>query len=220
MPLPVLERVGKLSAMGSMRSRRSGAGIPAVAAALLLSGCGSGTPDPPQLAFWNSIRDLCGQAFEGRAAEWTAVDAAAASEPLVLDVWQCYHDEIRLAFHIGDDASRVWLLSRDAEGLHLAHEVHAEDGTTSDVSGYGGVAGEEGTASRQEFRSDYETDARVPAAAGSVWTLEVVPRERLTYAFRSDREDVTFRVDFDLTHHVSGRPAAPWGYTRASRPAS
>jgi hypothetical protein len=203
-----------------MRSRSPRAGIRAVVAALLLAGCGPGTPDPPQLAFWNAVRDLCGQAFEGRAVEWTAVDAEAAAAPLVLDVWQCYHDEIRLAFHIGDDASRVWLLTRDAEGLHLTHEVHGEDGTASDASGYGGVAGEEGTASRQAFRPDSETNARLPVAAGSIWTLEIVPHERLTYAFRSDREAVTFRVDFDLTGHVTDRPPAPWGYTRSSRPAS
>jgi len=206
--------------MQSTRSRSGRAGAGLAVMILLLAGCGPGSPDPPQLAFWNDVRALCGQAFTGRAVEWTAVDSAAASQPLVLDVWQCYRDEIRLAFHIGGDASRVWRLTRDSQGLHLAHEVHAADGEAADVSGYGGAASGEGTATSQEFRPDYETNARLPAAAGSVWTLEVVPHERLTYEFRSEREGVTFRVDFDLAKRITSRPPAPWGYTRQSRPAS
>jgi hypothetical protein len=206
--------------MHATQSRFCRAGGPAAVAILILAGCGPGTPDPPQVAFWNDVRALCGQAFEGRAVEWTAVDSAAASQPLVLDVWQCYRDEIRLAFHIGEDASRVWRLTRDVNGLHLTHEVHTKDGAESDVSGYGGVTSGDGTATRQEFRPDYETNARLPAAAGSIWTLEVVPHERMTYEFRSEREDVTFRVDFDLTSHTARRPPPPWGFTRQSRPAS
>jgi hypothetical protein len=200
--------------------RRAGRWTTIAAAALLPGGCGPGTPEPPQLAFWDSVRALCGQAFEGRAVEWTAVDSAAAGQRLVLDVWQCYHDELRLALHVGDDASRVWRLTRDADGLHLTHEVHAADGAAAAVSGYGGAATDEGTATEQQFRPDFETTSRIPAAAGSVWTLEVVPHERLTYGFHSERESVRFRVDFDLTRPVASRPPAPWGYTRQRRPAS
>ena len=205
-----------------MSPRRTGFRVPALAATLplMLAACTRGVEEPPQVAFWNSIRALRGQAFEGRAVELTAVDSAIAGQRLVLDVWQCYHDELRLVFHVGDDHSRVWRLMRDQDVPRLVHEIHDADGAAAALTGYGGGAAGEGTPTTQTFTPDAETTTRIPSAAGSTWTIEVLPRESFTYAFRSGDGTVRFRVEFDLARHTERRPPPPWGYTRQSRPES
>jgi hypothetical protein len=193
--------------------------VRAAALAPLLAGCAPGEA-PPEIEFWNRVRALCGQAFEGRALELTAVDSAIAGQRLVLDVWQCYHDEMRLAFHVGDDHSRVWKLTREQDVPRLTHEFHADDGAPAAVTGYGGPALGHGTATAQTFAADAATLTRIPSAAGATWTLEIGPRQTLAYAFRSGDGAVTFRVEFDVSRHTQQRPPPPWGYTRQRRPGS
>jgi hypothetical protein len=184
----------------------------------LLAACGR----PPAFAtsvhhrFWNSIRDLCGQSFQGRVVEATRADSALVGRDLVLDVWQCYPRELQLAFHVDDDASRVWLLESTTKGLRLSHELHAQDETELPFSGYGGETRDAGTATAQRFHPDAETLADVPSAAASVWTIEVVPGDHIAYVF--DRAAGRFRLEFDLTSHAAGRPSPPWGFSRRRGP--
>jgi hypothetical protein len=168
--------------------------------------------DDPQTAFWRSMRSLCGQAFEGRLVEGSAADSSALGAPLVLDVWQCYSDELRLAFHAAGDHSRVWLLSPSTDGLVLEHALHGPDGQPQPYSGYGGETGSPGTPTAQTFVPDRETLSNVPTSDGTLWVLEIVPDDRITYRLRSPRT-VDFRVDFDLRRRA-GRQPAPWGFTR------
>jgi hypothetical protein len=168
-----------------------------------------------QREFWSTLRSLCGRSFNGTLVQASGADTVLAGRPLVLDVWQCYHREVRLAFHAGDDHSRMWLLSPTASGLRLQHSVHAADGAPSSFSDYGGETVAEGTNLRQEFVADETTVRRVPSAASMVWILELIPGERLTYGLAGGGES-RFRVDFDLTQ-TARRPPPPWGFTRLSR---
>jgi hypothetical protein len=197
------------------RSLRVGPGFALLVA---LTGClrPPAVTDPVQREFWNSLRVLCGRAFPGTLVRASGADTMLARSPLVLDVWQCYDREVRLAFHVGDDRSRVWLLSPVQSGLRLAHALHRADGSTEEFSEYGGLTRTPGTAGRQEFLADERTVRDVPSAATTVWALELVPRERLTYALR-DAAGERFRVDFDLTR-TAPHPPTPWGYTRTRGP--
>ncbi len=181
----------------------------------VLAGCGRppAVANPVQRAFWNQLRSLCGRAFPGRLVQAAPADSALVGQPLVLEVWQCYPRELRLAFHVGEDRSRVWVVAASGSGLTLKHQLHARDGSPTEYSGYGGETWNEGTKSRQEFRADEHTVHEVPSAASTLWTLELVPHTRLTYAVRSAGAE-QFRVDFDLAR-AALRPAPPWGYTRA-----
>lgn len=179
------------------------------------SGCGRrpAVADATQRQFWSALRLLCGQAFEGRLVEYTPADSALVGQPLVLDIWQCYAGEVRLAFHVGDDHSRVWLIQPTGDGLRLTHAMHEPDGEPLPFSGYGGDTWSPGSPEVQQFRADEGTVARVPSAAGTIWTLELWPDERITYSLRSPGGG-SFRVDFDLDRRVP-RPPAPWGFTRS-----
>ena len=176
--------------------------------AILLGGCTTAAHPPRDL--WQALQPLCGQAFEGRLAEGSEPsDQEIGRQRLVMHVRSCTADEIRIPFHVGDDRSRTWVLTRPAGGLRLKHDHRHEDGTEDRVTQYGGDARPAGGLS-VDFPADAHTAELLPAAATNVWTVAVVPGRTFTYALR--REGRRFRVEFDLTRPVPP-PPAPWGAT-------
>ena len=66
---------------------------------------------------------LCGQTFEGRMVVGTSEsDADFGAQRMLMHVRQCSDDEIRIPFHVGDDHSRTWVLTRSEAGVRLKHE--------------------------------------------------------------------------------------------------
>lgn len=185
-----------------------------------LAGCASAPPTPvssdPQAAFFERVSALCGQAFEGRVAVDTPAPTGPdpfAAGPLVMHVRECNEREIRIPFHVGDDRSRTWVLTRTAGGLRLKHDHRHEDGSEDALTQYGGDTASAGTASRQEFPVDAESRAtftREDRAVSNtnVWALEVEPGRAFVYELA--RPQRLFRVEFDLTRPVAP-PPAPWG---------
>ena len=168
-------------------------------------------PAAEQAAFWSSLQQLCGRAFAGEVQEAPAGDTTFADKTLVMHVRECSDDEIKIPFHVGDDRSRTWVVTRTDAGLRLKHDHRHEDGTEDAVTQYGGDTAGPGTRQRQEFPADAHTAALIPAAATNVWTMEVVPDESFTYALRREGTDRRFRISFDLTRPVAP-PPAPWGH--------
>ena len=170
------------------------------------------TPEPatPAETFFTSLGSLCGQAFEGRVIEDSAADSAFASSTLVMHVRECSDSVIRVPFHVGENRSRTWVVSRTATGLRLKHDHRHEDGSEDDVTQYGGDSPNAGSATVQEFAADAHTASLIPAAATNVWTMELEPGAQFVYALRREGTDRRFRVAFDLTRSVPV-PPAPWG---------
>lgn len=217
---PFARRSRRVRQGGAARGARA-ALVLVLALATLAAGCGRRGPRPQgeQREFWQAIRMLCGQSFTGELVHVNAADTSLVGQQLVLHVWQCYANELRLAFHVGDDHSRVWLLSPVENGLRLSHAIHKADGTPDPYSGYAGETRDRGSSTLQTFLPDANTVARVPASAGTYWTIEIRPRQRLTYAYHGRDGGARFRVDFDFSARAA-RPPAPWGYTRGrGRPA-
>jgi hypothetical protein len=189
----------------------------AAAAVLAVSACAPRMAqlpplEPAQAAYWNALQSLCGQAFEGRLVEGTAPgDTAFAGQRAVMHVRQCGPNEIRIPFHVGEDHSRTWILTRTTTGLRLKHDHRHEDGSEDEVTQYGGDTRGAGTAQRQEFHADAHTAQLIPAASTNVWTMEIHPGHTFTYALRREGTDRRFRVEFDVTRPVAA-PPAPWGY--------
>lgn len=168
-------------------------------------------PAAPQEAFWASLRALCGQAFAGTLVEANPPDTVIARSELRMHVRQCSDSVIRVPFHVGDDRSRTWVVTRlPGGGLRLKHDHRHRDGSEDAITQYGGDTRGEGSATRQEFHADAHTASLIPAASTNVWTIEIAPGERYTYALRREGTDRRFRVDFDLTRAVP-LPPAPWG---------
>lgn len=166
----------------------------------------------PHDEFWRRLQALCGQAFAGRMIEGTAPsDAAFADQRMVMHVRACGTDEIRIPFHVGDDRSRTWVITRTPDGgLRLKHDHRHKDGSEDKVTLYGGDTADAGTAARQDFPADAFTGTLIPAAKTNIWTLIVEPGKTFTYALRREAEGRRFRVEFDLTRPIEP-PPAPWG---------
>jgi hypothetical protein len=169
----------------------------------------------PADAFFAKIGALCGKAFEGRiVSPPVAADASFAGKRLVMHVRDCSADTIRIPFHIGEDRSRTWVLSRTAAGgITLKHDHRHEDGSPDTQTMYGGTTLMRGTATRQEFPADAYSKAlfvrgNIPQSATNVWAMEVSRPSTLAYELR--RPSRFFRVEFDLSRTVPV-PPAPWG---------
>lgn len=182
-------------------------------AALALAACSSAPPPSPQNAFFAQLSELCGQSFEGRVVTTDAADAQFASQRLVMHVRECTSREIRIPFHVGDNRSRTWVLSRTENGLRLKHDHRHENGEADVLTQYGGDTDAEGAAVRQEFPADaYSRDLfvtnNIPQSVANVWAIEVHPGRIFAYELR--RPNRHFRAEFDLTRPVPA-PPPPWG---------
>ena len=173
----------------------------------------------PAAQFMAALAQHCGQAFAGRVV--TNVPASATPDPfdgkaLVMHVRGCQtpERELRVPFHVGEDRSRTWVLTRVGDGLRLKHDHRHADGSPDAVTLYGGDTREAGSAARQAFPVDAESVAMFERTglAGSVrntWAMEVEPGRRVVYEL-SRPDGRLFRVEFDLSQPIA-TPPPPWG---------
>lgn len=179
-------------------------------AAMLSARLGAAEPTP-QDKFWANLQALCGKAFAGKMIEGTAAsDAAFKDQMMIMHVMACGENEIRIPFHVGENRSRTWVITRTASGLRLKHDHRHEDGSEDKVTQYGGDTAAAGTAERQDFLADKFTGKLIPAAANNIWTVLVEPGRVFGYGLRREAEGRRFRVEFDLTKPVA-LPPVPWG---------
>jgi hypothetical protein len=174
----------------------------------------------PADAFLARIARHCGQAFAGRVvADRPAPtgDDPFAGKALVMHVRGCEDParRIEIPFHVGDDRSRTWILTRTTDGLRLKHDHRHADGTDDAVTLYGGETAGPGTAVRQAFPVDADSVAMfrregLSASVANTWAMEVVPGERFVYEL-SRPGGRLFQVEFDLSTPVAP-PPAPWGW--------
>jgi len=175
--------------------------------------------DAGAAAFLAALAQHCGQAFAGRVVANRPISAAPdpfEGKALVMHVRGCEasEQELRVPFHVGEDRSRTWVLTRIGDRLRLKHDHRHADGSPDAVTLYGGDTREAGTALRQEFPVDAESVAMFEHAglAGSVrnvWAMEVEPGRRFLYELaRPDGR--LFQVEFDLARPVDA-PPPPWG---------
>lgn len=178
--------------------------------------CASVAPPVPADRFMASLQALCGQAFEGRVVSTDAADADMRGQRLVMHVRECTPGEVRIPFHVGEDRSRTWIVTRTAAGLRLKHDHRHQDGTPDELTMYGGDTATAGSASRQEFPVDAESIAlftRTNRAVSNtnIWAMEV---GQSLFAYELRRLPIPggrfFRVEFDLAHPVLP-PPPPWG---------
>lgn len=188
--------------------------------AVVLSSCATPSASrtaTAQDAFFERLSALCGKAFAGHVAIDTPAvtgDDPFAGQPLVMHVRECSERELRIPFHVGDDRSRTWVLTRTDSGLRLRHDHRHADGSSDAVTMYGGDTAAAGSASRQAFPVDVESQAMFAregrtVSNRNVWAMEVEPGRAVVYELARPGGRM-FRVEFDLTQAIAV-PPAPWG---------
>ncbi|MCF6263573.1 MAG: hypothetical protein L3J24_08330 [Xanthomonadales bacterium] len=166
-----------------------------------------------QDAFFNSIKMLCGKAFVGKVSIDNVADSSFAGKKLILHVRKCNDKQLQIPFHVGDDHSRTFLITKTGSGLSLKHDHRHADGSSDALTMYGGHTVDAGWAQVQSFPADqYSKELFVkngiPQSNGNTWQLYVYPEQ---FTYRMVREGREFRVDFDLKTPIK-TPDAPWGY--------
>lgn len=164
--------------------------------------------------FFNSIRQHCGKAYEGKVTVDNSDGDSFANKKLVMHVRRCADDQLQVPFHVGDDASRTWLITKTGSGLSLKHDHRHKDGSNDESTMYGGHTVDAGWAEVQSFPADqYSKELFVkqgiPQSNGNTWQMFIYPTK---FTYRLIRQGREFRVDFDLTQPISP-PSAPWGYS-------
>lgn len=158
---------------------------------------------------------LCGQSFEGAiTSPPVELDAAFAGRRLVMHVRECFEDEVRVPFHVGDDHSRTWLITRLEDGrLRLKHDHRHEDGSEDTLTQYGGESVFPPVSARVEFPADqfskdlFEREG-IPVSMDNIWIMELTDT---AFTYTLTRPNRFFEVTFDLTSPVE-TPPTPWGW--------
>jgi hypothetical protein len=171
----------------------------------------------PADAFLARIASHCGEAFAGRivANEPEMPDDPFDGKTLVMHVRECSPGEVKVPFHVGDDHSRTWVLTRTDAGLRLKHDHRHEDGSDDEITMYGGDTATAGTEVRQEFPVDehsiemFEREG-LNVSVTNTWAMEIEPGERFLYELARPGGRL-FQVEFDLSAPVE-TPPTPWGH--------
>jgi hypothetical protein len=166
----------------------------------------------------NNIAQYCGKSYAGRVvANRPPVDNDPfEGQELIMHVRECSDNEIRIPFHVGNDHSRTWILTRTDAGLRLKHDHRHDDGSDDEVTMYGGDTASAGTSMRQEFPVDqFSIDmfnrGGMTASLTNVWAMEIHPGMHFYYELARTESNRLFRVEFDLTREVA-TPPDPWGH--------
>jgi hypothetical protein len=161
-------------------------------------------------SWWQALQRLCHRAYGGQLIDPQARDADLAGKPLVMHVRECRDGEIKIPFHVGEDRSRTWVLTRTAQGIRLKHDHRHADGSEDTLTQYGGDSLDVPDEQQVSFAADEHTARILPAAKTNVWTLALTTMA-FRYSLRRIGTDRRFDVEFDLSKPVA-IPPAPWGH--------
>jgi hypothetical protein len=187
-----------------------------LAPAMLIAACTAVAPKKPETAsdvFFKQLSAYCGKAFAGKLVAFNESDTKSFSGAAVMHVRSCSENEIRVPFHVGEDRSRTWVITKTDTGLRLKHDHRHKDGSEDKLTQYGGDTVDAGTAIRQEFPADvfsktmFERDG-MKVSMENTWAVEV---NESIFAYELRRPNRHFRVEFDLSKPVAV-PPAPWGF--------
>jgi hypothetical protein len=173
----------------------------------LLGGCSTISPADKTAAeqFFDRLSAHCGKSVGGKLVAGDDSDAAFAKSTMTAHFRVCTDSEMQIAFDVGEDRSRTWIVTKVGDGLRLKHRHMLKDGTEDPVSQYGGHTVTPGTAMRQEFPADafsktmFTREGRT-VSISNVWAFDIVPGKSFTYEL--SRPNRLFRVEFDSTKPV------------------
>ncbi|WP_037469597.1 hypothetical protein [Shewanella marina] len=168
---------------------------------------------PEQEVFFDALRQHCGQAYAGTITAGDKDDATFGGKTLVMHVRECSDSVIKIPFHVGEDRSRTWVVTKTETGLRLKHDHRHQDGSEDKVTQYGGDTAVAGIEHKQSFPVDEFSKQmlianNLPQAVTNVWHMYVTDD---IFAYQLTRENRNFKVDFDLTTPITP-PPAPWGH--------
>ena len=164
---------------------------------------------PNSVEFWNTLKNHCGKAYEGKIVEGGKEGDGFTGEKLVMHVSLCEENIIRIPFFVGENKSRTWVFTLSDDNLiTLKHDHRHKDGSEDKITQYGGTNANTGLPNIQIFHADQETAVLIPAASSNVWWVTLMD-SKFTYNLRRIGNNRFFSVEFDLSKEIE-RPGKPW----------
>ncbi len=164
-----------------------------------------------QDSFWNHLQGLCGKSFRFSDIKAPAGDTLFLGKEILIHARICAGNNIIMHLHVGENRSRTWIFSRTEQGIVLKHDHRKADGSVDEITQYGGITNNLGTATTQYFPADEETRQVLPAAAANVWWIEIKDEGTFTYNLHRLGTDRKFSILFD-TKNEQATPPMPWGW--------
>lgn len=166
-----------------------------------------------QVEFFDHIAAHCGKAFEGVVTAGNSADSAFSGKKLVMHVRECSDRKLKVPFHVGDDHSRTWVITKTDSGLRLKHDHRHQDGSEDKVTMYGGDTIDSGSVQLQsfpvdQFSIDNFNQNGLSQSVTNVWHMGI---SDTSFMYRLTRDNRDFKVEFDLTKPVA-LPPVPWGH--------
>ena len=155
--------------------------------------------------FFDNLSQHCGKAYQGKVTVDNSISNKAggsfANKTLIMHVRQCKDSQLQIPFHVGEDSSRTWIITKTGSGLSLKHDHRHKDGSFDESTMYGGHTIDAGWSQMQSFPADqYSKELFVaqgiPQSVGNTWQMYIYPKK---FTYRLIRQGREFRVDFDLT---------------------
>jgi len=180
-----------------------------VAALAVVTAASAGSADDQTI--FGALSSRCGQAFTGKVIHDTEASDVWGKATIVLHIRSCGKSEIKAPLHVGDNRSRVWILTRlYGDNLRLKHDHRHADGAADTVTMYGGKS-DSPDAALVSFPVDQESidmfEANgLAASVSNTWHMSVdgdAFHYRLTRPSGRD-----FIVEFDLSQPVAAPPDA------------
>lgn len=165
----------------------------------------------PSEVFWDNLQQHCGKSYDGKLADHVKNDDFAG-KALKMHVISCQPHEIKIPFHVGEDHSRTWVLTKTNHIIQLKHDHRHADGTPDKITQYGGTNPNPGMEKFQMFPADLETHQLIPYASTNIWWITLDERT-FTYNLQRAGSDKKFTVEFDLTQETN-TPPLPWGWDK------
>lgn len=163
----------------------------------LISCTSSDKEESGQHEYFAMLEEMCGQEFRGETVFPEDPEHEMHGADLYMKIESCSDDEIRMPFHVNDDRSRTWMLSKTDEGLLLKHDHRdPETGIEHDLTQYGGYSNIHGAKNIQYFEADEETAQMLPEAATNVWMMEVNPKEGTFTYYLERNNQPRYRAEF------------------------
>jgi len=159
--------------------------------------------------FWASLDGICGMAYKGKVTDYN--EKKHIGKEVLIDVYYCSDDEIRISVQMGENRSREWNLTSGDECIELRHHHTDDAGAVADTTGYGGYANEHGTPLSQQFPADPNTAKPSSALADHVWTLGFL-EDTLTYTLSNGSTGRLFKIVFDLSSPMETGLPPSWRY--------
>ena len=165
---------------------------------IFLNACTSSDEEQSvQHEYFSMLQEMCGEEYRGETVFPEDPKHEMYGADLYMKIESCSADEIRIPFHVNDDRSRTWVISKTDKGLLLKHD-HRDPGTgiEHDLTQYGGYSSVHGSRNIQHFEADEETAQMLPEAATNVWMMGVNPEEGTFTYYLKRNDQPRYRAEF------------------------